>query len=266
MPILSTQEHDRNRALLHMLDSELGPVLDRIEQSPADSAWKLLEGEIDLALVSPLVFAQREGDLTLLDGACVAATGATGEIILQFRQGLREISTVGFYGDTGLDTMLAEIVLKEKYRMHPRFFPMTREPAEALAAVDALLYPAGAAMQSAEGFATLDMVDEWFDLTQLPFVREVFVAWEARVDTALDEAVRSAGSGADAEILRMLDEEMRGRGSSEDATASLPAHYRYRFTPDAQEGLQSFFQMAFFHGLRGDIPNFTFWSPEEEED
>ncbi|MDT8323189.1 MAG: MqnA/MqnD/SBP family protein [Bacteroidota bacterium] len=265
MPILSTQEHERNRALLEVLDSELGPSLDRREQSPADSAWKLLEGELDLALVSPLVFAQREGDLTLLHGACVAATGATGEVVLQFRQGLREINTVGFYGDAGLDAMLAEIILKEKYRVHPRFFQMTREPAEALAAVDALLYPADIALQPAEGCATMDMIDEWFDLTQLPFVREVFVAWESRMDAAVDDAIRRAGDVVDAEVLRALDEEMRGRNSSEDATASLPAHYRYRFTPDALEGMQSFFKMAFFHGLHRDIPNFTFWSPEEEE-
>ncbi len=265
MPILSAQEHDRNRSLLEAMDRELGPSLDRIEQSPADSAWKLLEGEIDLALVSPLVFAQREGDLAVLNGACVAATGATGEITLQFRQGLREISTVGFYGDPGLESMLAEVILKEKYRLHPRFFQMTRPPSEALAAVDALLYPSGDPVQQMQGFATMDMIDEWFDLTQLPFVREMIVAWESRMDSAMDDAVRRAGDEVDTEVLRQLDEEMRGRGSSEDATASLPAHYRYRFTADAQEGLQNFFQLAFFHGLRGDIPNFTFWSPEEED-
>lgn len=265
MPTLSTQENDRNRALLAALDHEFGPALDRIELSPADSAWKLLEGEVDLALVSPLVYAKREGDLTLLAGACVAATGATGEILLQFRQGLRDISTVGIYGEPGIESMLTEVILKEKYHLNPRFFPMTREPSEALAAVDALLYPGGTTVHQAEGFATMDMIDEWFDLTQLPFVREMLIGWESRMDAAVDAAVRRAGDGVDAEVLRTLDEEMRGRGSSEDATASLPAHYRYRFTPDAQEGLQNFFQMAFFHGQRGDIPNFTFWSPEEED-
>jgi len=110
------------------------------------------------------------------------------------------------------------------------------------------------------------MFDEWFDLTQLPFLREVFVGWDARMDPAMDDAVRRAGDVVDAAVLRTLDEEMRGRGSSPDATATLPPHYRYCFTPDAQEGLQTFFQMAFFHGLRKDIPNFRFWTPEEKED
>jgi len=140
MPILATHENEKNRDLLRALDTEAGPSLDRSERSTADSSWSLLEGEADLALTSPLVFAQREADLVLLSGACVAATGATGELLLQFRQGLRDISTVGFYGDVGTDTMLAEVILKEKYHMHPRFFQMKRDPAEALAAVDALLF------------------------------------------------------------------------------------------------------------------------------
>ncbi|MCB2203807.1 hypothetical protein KQI65_03595 [bacterium] len=264
MPVLSTQEHKRNRDLLRAFEMEAGPMLDRIEQQPADTAWKLLEGEVDMALASPLLFAQREGDLVIMPGACVAATGETGEVLLQFRKGLREISSVGYYGEPGIDTMLAEVILKEKYRMYPRFFPMKQEPGEALAAVDALLFPSHEERRPEGDASVIDMIDEWFDLTQLPFVREIFIGWEARMDSAIDDAVRRAGDSVDSDVLVALDEALQEHRLRTDVTSALPPHYRYRFTPDAQEGLQNFFQMAFFHGLRTDIPNFTFWAPEEE--
>jgi len=265
MPILTAQEHARNRVLLDAIDVEAGPGYERLDQSRDDVEWKFLEGEADLALASPLVFAKREGDLALLAGACVAATGATDEIILQFNTGLRRIDTVGFYGEPGLETMLTEIVLKEKYGMHPRFFPMKREPGSALAAVDAMLFIPGDEHEPTGDATALDIIDEWFDMTQMPFVREVLIGWEARMDQTIDDAMRRAGEAVDAQVLESIDEQMRGKGT-ETGRESIPAHYRYKFTPDAQEGLQSFFHMAFYHGLHRDIPNFTFWEPEEEEE
>ena len=265
MPILTAQEHARNHALLAAIDVEAGPGYERLDQDRDEVEWKFLEGEADLALASPLVFAKREGDLALLAGACVAASGATDEIVLQFNTGLRRIDTVGFYGQPGLETMLTEIILKEKYGMHPRFFPIKREPGSALSAVDAVLFIPGDQHAPPDDATALDIIDEWFDMTQLPFVREVLIGWEARMDRTIDNAMRRAGEAVDAQVLKSIDEQMRGMGT-ETGRESIPAHYRYRFTPDAQEGLQSFFQMAFYHGLHRDIPNFTFWEPEEEQD
>ena len=265
MPILTAQEHARNRDLLTAIDAEAGGAYERLDEAPDEVEWKFLEGEADLALTSPLVYAKREGDLALLSGPCVAATGATDEIILQFNTGLRRIDTVGYYGEPGLETMLTEIILKEKYGMHARFFPMKREPDSALAAVDAVLFVPGQSQRPDGTSTALDMIDEWFDMTQLPFVREVLIGWEARMDRTIDDAMRRAGQAVDAQALESIDEQMRGKGT-ETGRESIPAHYRYQFTPDAQEGLQSFFHMAFYHGLHRDIPNFTFWEPEKEKE
>lgn len=262
MPILTAREHDRNRALLEAVDSFAAGSIERTTHSIADTSWNLLEGEVDMALASPLLFSQREADLVLLEGACVAAIGATGELRLQFRQGLRQFQTVGFYGTPGVDTMLAEIILREKYRMRARFVAVQQPPEQALDTVDALLFPIGWENQPLEEYPMLDIVDEWFDMTQLPFIREVVLAWESRMDPDLNDVFLQAGMETDLAVLAQLDERMLGRGSATN-TESLPAHYRYRFTDDAQEGLKQFFHHAYYHGLHRDIPNFTFWSAEE---
>jgi predicted solute-binding protein len=264
MPTLSTRHHARNQDLLEALDRVSEGSIEHMIQNDAEIQWNFLEGEVDIALASPLLFAKREADLVLLEGACVAALGATGELRMQFRQGLRNITSVGYYGAPGIETMLAEIILKEKYKMHPRFLPVKHAPAEAIAMVDALLFPIESEHQPKEDAAFIDIIDEWFDMTQLPFVREVFVAWESHMTEEIDSLFRLAGDEIDVESLIRIDEQMAGRGT-ESNTEALPAHYRYRFTDDAQEGLKNFFQMAFFHGLHRDIPSFMFWAPDEME-
>lgn len=268
MPTFAARYHENNRILLEELQRVSGPGLDAHDLADADASWKLQESETDLALLSPLFFGKRESDLALLGGACVAAVGATGEWLLHFHAGLRSIRTVGYFGERGMPTILAEIVLKEKYGMHPRMQPLPAPSAAVpldalLATVDALLTTSDAQRADLASPSHIDLIDEWFDMTQLPLVREVFIGWEARLNAGIDAAVRAAGERADADALQRVEEKMHD-GDALDARESIPAHFRYRYTEDVVEGLQMFFQLAFFYGLHRDIPDFVFWQPEEE--
>ncbi len=264
MASLVTQKHEYNQSLLDALQQAMGPTLDLRDLPASETAWTLLESEADLALASPLLYGQREGDMTILGGACVAAVGATGEWLLHFHEGLRSIDTVGYYGERGMHTIVAEIILKEKYGMQPRLLQVKAGAEEAMASVDALLTTDDTQRAGFSSPSHIDVIDEWFDMTQLPLVREIILGWESRMDAAIDTAVRTAGEVVDTEALHQLDLKMQGRNAATE-TEALPGHFRYRFTEDAVEGLQVFFQMAFFHGLHRDIPDFAFWTEEEEE-
>ncbi|MCZ7554975.1 MAG: hypothetical protein M5R41_01060 [Bacteroidia bacterium] len=228
------------------------------EALPAHVDWMLLEQQADAALASPLLYGQREGDLVLLPGASLTASGATADVFLHFREGLKTIATLGYYGEADINTMLAQVILKEKYGMAPRLSRLTQPPAEALTVVDALLLAQKEDAPAALPQSAIDLYDEWFDMTQLPFVREVFLAWEAMVTPEFAEAVRTAGEMLDDAALRQLEHHMEHE-RPEVETSTIPPHYRYRFTDDAGEGLRMFFQLAFFHGLHRDIPDFRIW-------
>lgn len=234
-----------------------------IQDLPTDEAtWALLESEADLGLISPLLFGKRQSDISLLGGACVAAVGATGEWRLHFREGLHSIDTLGIYGPRGMSDMLTEILLREKYGMQPRLHQVAGPAPQALAHVDAILTTNEEERAELASPSSLDIIDEWFDMTQLPLVREVFIGWERRLDATIDHAVRTAGEITDTESLRALNITMQGRGTDSE-TEAVPSHFRYTFNDDAVEGLRMFFQMAFFYGLHPDIPDLSFWTPEE---
>lgn len=270
MPRLVARIHEHNRRLLEELQLAAGPGLDLQDLPPAEASWTLAEAETDIALVSPLFFGKRESDVALLGGACVAAVGATGEWRLHFHGGMRSIGTVGYFGERGIAVIVAEILLREKYGMSPRMqklpAPDGAHSAQALFdTLDAIVTTdeTQRAGLSAPGF--IDLIDEWFDMTQLPLVREVFIGWESRLDATFDSAVQAAGQAADEAALRHIDETMQGR-NAETETELLPAHFRYRFTEDVLEGLQTFFHLAFYYGLHRDIPDLIFWSDEEASD
>jgi len=256
--------HDRNRGLMSELLSGSAGRLQISSLVPSELTWAFLEGEIDIVLASPLLYGRRAADLVLLPGACLAATGATGEVMLRFNAGLGEIATLGHYGEANLDTMLAQVLLKEKYGMMPRLLRVTRPPDQVLAEVDALLFTNDDGMEADTSDQALDLIDEWFDMTLLPFVREVFLAWDVRVDQTLSTLVSQAGDVIDDQALKDVERRIQNE-MNDTLTQYLPSHYRYRFTDDALEGLRVFFQLAFYHGLHRDIPDFRFFTPENGE-
>ena len=267
MPSLAAHFTDRNRHLLEALSHEAGATLIPRNCETGEAEHLLEESETDVALVSPLFFGRRESDLALLGGACVAAVGATGEWLLHFHRGLRDIRTVGYFGLPGMETMLAEILLREKYGMSPRMQrlpePSASRPAGMLFdSVDALLTRGAGERSELVTTSHIDLIDEWFDMTLLPLVHEVFIGWETRVDSGLDAAIRVAGAAADDAAVREIDAKLAGRGSDSE-TEALPAHFRYRFTEDVLEGMQVFFQLAFAYGLHRDIPDLVFWEAEQ---
>ncbi|HOJ03700.1 MAG TPA: hypothetical protein PK916_06835 [Bacteroidota bacterium] len=256
--------HKRNSALLSTFMAESGSTLFLEPTMPlGDAEWQFTEGVADGGLLSPLAYGKREGEVVLLPGACLAAYAGTGDIRLLFRGGLKSFATLGHYHEPDLELMLAQVLLKEKYGMEPRLLRVKGEVAEVMPAVDALLLGTRDADRAVHGYDGLDMIDEWFDMTQLPFVREVFMAWEHRVDPAVVTAVGRAGEILDEQALREVEKLLQQHDEG-PLLSAMPAHYRYRLDDDAMEGLRQFFQFAFYHGLHRDIPDFRVWESEAE--
>ncbi len=264
MPDILVHSTQQNQPLIDAFSGEQSQGLTVHPLSVEDVQWRFENVDADLALASPLLFVKRESDLVLLQGACVAAVGATTESILIFNSDLREFGTIGYYGNDDIDVMLARIVMIEKYGMSPKFVPVRGHLREALAAMDAVLLRNPDDLPSSETMGTIDMYDEWFDLTELPFVREVVIGWEQRVDAELDNAIARAGHAVDAQTIEAVQSEIRGRMAL-TVFETVPGHHRYQFNDVVLDGLMRFFTFAFSHGLRENIPTFQFWTPDTEE-
>ncbi|MDH7514772.1 MAG: hypothetical protein QHI48_02695 [Bacteroidota bacterium] len=252
------------RPFLDALASALPPSEGRIHTDTEENVgWRLLEQQCETAVVPPSVPAWKHGELSLVPGGAVSAVGPTNDIVLFFSPGLMTIRHIGTRSPEVYEILLAEVVLREKYRMTPTFHRWDGTVEEGLRRYDAVLLldediPHGRVAP----FHTLDLVDEWFDMTQLPFIRTVTAGWTHLLTKPFCDAVATAASAVDARLLSDLEERLVRQGTT-SGCESVPGHYRCILDADVIEGLDVFFRFCFYHGLRRDIPSFHVWSEEE---
>jgi predicted solute-binding protein len=251
-----------NGSVLDAVREGAGDLLAvRLHERPADAERLLREGECDLALVSPLTYAAQEADFSVIPNAAVSAVSATGDLLLVFKPGLHHVETVGVRASDSIDAILAQIILREKYDMRPRAIPYKGAAEQALHDFDAMVIR----RHDDDGFLerhgeTIDLIDEWFDMTQLPFVRLIFAGWTHRITEEVCTRLAEVCARVDAGALDTLRGMMEA-GNGSDALHTVPGHYRYMLDEEAMDGLNRFSQLAFFHGLHRDIPTYTTWTP-----
>lgn len=263
MPTILYSPRRWNAALIHALTERAVEAGTTVESgNAADAEWRLLEDQADAALISPIAFALRTAELRLLPGACVCCLGSTGDVQLRFRPGLDEIGSVGYAGEEDIDVLLARLVLIEKYGQKPVFRQVPAVGDGVPDGLDAVLL-----RDAATAADTLDVVGEWFDLTELPYVREVLGLQRMRggsgVGALLDELSRAAGAAADQQALAAVEHLLLDGEVREGQTDIIPPHHRFLFDDDAAEGLSAFFRLAFYHGLHRDIPVITLWGADD---
>jgi len=68
--------------------------------------------------------------------------------------------------------------------------PLKGDWMQALDAYDAVLLSRDTSSTiDASRFAVIDVIDEWYDLTLLPFVRELFLGWNDKIESGHEALV-----------------------------------------------------------------------------
>ena len=86
----------------------------------------------------------------------------------------------------------------------------------------------------------LDLVEEWMDMVDLPFVHGLWYARDGAFDTAEPDLFACPAA---------------------ESSAGTPT-ISYRFDEEARSGLAEFVRMAYYHGILREIPEFTTFLPD----
>lgn len=238
-------------AILHRLQAAF---LSSRSGTESEADWLFVERECGAGLVSPLAYAAREGEVSILPGLAVGEIGDTGSLVLRFAPQQRDIRRVLYPIGARMDQILASIVLREKYDLTPQFLAVDPADLHVREEGDAVLLTDPDALDDG-----IDIVDEWFDYTQLPFVRSIVVGWNDMVDETVLEPIRRIGEEGDEESVRLLDTVMQGH-LSPDQRHQVFSHRRYLLDETMQDALRVFYHFAFLHGQLRDVPDLTLWS------
>ena len=242
--------------------------LELLVDIPSQLAVKLQQriGSLRCAFLSPIDYARHGGDYLIVPGVGVSSSTQSNTIQLFINPNVRNVHTMAVDIRVTSEIILAKIILAERFPNEEssnsplRFIPMLGQRDEMLRKADAALvvnfHPQSDVPD--EPFA-LDLVDEWNDLTGLPYVHGVWVSHEdAGGEDIVAPLIRAKEQGVIhlAETAEVLASELSvSRGTIRDYLAA----FSYGLGEDEQAGLSEFLRYAYFHGVLPDVPDLNFF-------
>ena len=222
-------------------------LFDLSLRSPAELALALRQRHLDGALLSSIDYAKDYAMYRIVPGVGISSSGESRTILLVFHEHLRSITTLAFDPRFGADIVLAVIILAEKYDSKPKLVPVIGSPEKMLSAADCALLVGNAAVRHQEDHQKLDLVEEWEDVSGLPYVHAFWVARENALDTETLEALKQTAIPSDREL-------------PGDLPPDFFEAFHYGMNDEAISGLSEFFRMAYYHGILSDLPEIKFHS------
>lgn len=218
------------------------------------------------AFLSPIDYARHGGDYLIVPGACVASSGPTNTIRLYINHDIRNIERIAVDVRITSEIILAKILLAEKFpNLTPdarklQFIPMVTSRDEMLRKADAALvvnfHPTAAGPN--EPFS-LDLADEWFDLTGFPYVHGFWVGHdEPEAEHAAEHLMRSKDLGV-AHLDQVSQIISRERNLSVNECTQYLESFRYELGEEEQQGLSEYNRFAYYHGVLPDVPDLNFF-------
>ena len=226
------------------------PRLDLGLARPSELARALAEKEADVGLL-PVAAAATMGDLRLLRNMAIGARGKVRSVAIVAERPLHELESIALDLSSRTSVVLARLLLARR-KLTPHLF--ATDPAQAIASVGGrtgALVIGDAALDVETRFEhRLDLAEDWFEWTGLPFV---FAAWFARsgaVDAEQEDIFRVAKQKGLSRVDAIAAEHAARSGlEAASLRAYLTESIRYDLGDEELRGLERFWAEGAQAGL-----------------
>lgn len=225
-------------------------IIDLFFEVPSKLGKMFEDGLLDVALL-PAIRYFGNSQYRIIKDISIAAKGRVDSVNLYIRKNIDNIKEVALDTSSLTSRVLTAIILKKSYGVSPRFTDWHNGTDIKSTRSDAVLLIGDDAMRiEDDDYKVLDLAEEWYKLTNLPFV---FAFWVTRSDTKLE--------GFDKILLetklngiRAIDqiapiESKRLNFSVEVCKKYLSKSINYDLGNDEIKGLNKFYEFALELGL-----------------
>lgn len=218
------------------------------------------------AFLSPIDYARLGGEYLIVPDVGVSSSVPTGTIQLFVKSTVSNIITIAVDIRVTSEIILARIILQEKYRNiaastgKMQFIPMFPNLDAMLTKADAALIANFTPSKSPhDRFFALDLVEEWHDLTEFPYVHGFWVGTEAQAGEDDVRALIRAKHDGVAHLDEIVQEVSREQELSVERTQQYFSSFSYGFGAEEQGSLAEFIHYAYFFGIIPDAPDNRFF-------
>ncbi len=232
-----------------------------LKDVPSVCSRRLIEGEVELGIIPSIEYVHGKGSWKIVPDVCISSGVRVKSVMLFFKADLKEIKTIALDTSSRTSVALLKILLNEKYQISPEFIVMQPDLPAMLEKADAALIIGDKALHYQDEYPlSLDLGEEWFDMTGLPFVYAFWAGQDFALNSDdIDVIIKSKEIG-----LQNIDE------ISKEFAKSNPKDWRfyrdyltnnilYGFGEKEKEGLNEFYHYAFYLGLIEHIPELHFY-------
>lgn len=212
----------------------ISPEVELFKDTPAALAVRMAAGEFHASLVPAAAFIQEGLSLgwSWVEGLGIASTGSVGSVYIRTRVPPVAIRTLRLSAESRTSNLLAQIILRRRYRTVPQIIPFaaTTVPVDS----EVIIGDVALGQRPAAGETLIDIGQEWLRLTGLPVVFAVVVGQDL-----------AAARAAEALLAPMIDRNLANLDTM--LTALNILHHRdyfsrlqYRLEVNHQRALRMF--------------------------
>jgi predicted solute-binding protein len=227
------------------------------------NALGVRERRLDGAFLTPIDYARDSSLLNIVPKVAVSSVSGDGTITLHFRENLHSISTLAVDPSSVSEIVLARILLAEQFDCRPALVPVSGGPEEGLTKADAMLCVGDAAMRArGRSENVLDLVEEWMELTDLPYVHGFWCGYEGSLDANDIRALQQSCADGLGMLGMITAAAVARHGLKGIPPLELQRYLEglsYELMEDEKAGVQEFFRYAFYHGVLPDIAELQFY-------
>ena len=232
-------------------------------ESAGVNTERILNDECDAAMIGPVEFARNSSDFSLYPSIGVSSRGESRTSVLCVNRNIRSITSVAVGAGSSSDIILAKIILSEKFEQDIVIVPVIGSVQQMLLKADAALLTGNALLASQWEGPTLDLVDEWTDMTELPFTHLLCAARKEKYKKEIASLLFTSQELGKASLSTIALQQAKELSYPVEAMEQQLKSYTYGFDDEAREALGEFFRYAFYLGILPDVPEIEVFGDEE---
>jgi len=242
--------------------------LELLVDFPSQLALRLQQriDSVRCAFLSPIDYARHGGDYLIVPGVGVSSSSRTDTIQLFVNPNVQNVETIAVDIRVTSEIILAKIILAEKFpnlaaaKGSLQFIPMLPKRDEMLRKADAaLVVNFSPHTQSPEEPFALDLVDEWNDLTGLPYVHGVWVGHDEAEAEAIVETLLLAKENGVLHLAEVAEVISAEHNVTREFSKQYLSGFSYGLAEEEQQGFAEFVRFAYYHGILPDVPDLNFF-------
>lgn len=220
-------------------------LVDLFFEVPSKLSQMFEKGTLDVALLPAVSYFGHE-KYRIIPGISIAAKGFVKSVNLFLKKDINKIKKVALDTSSQTSRILTVVILKKRYGLNPEFKDLSKGIDIERTDADAVLLIGDNAMNVKDNkFEVIDLGDEWYKLTSLPFV---FAFWVTKRNTKLNgfdkilQETKEKGIKAIDEIAAI--ESKRLNFTKEECASYLSKSILYDLQEEEINGLKRFYDYA----------------------